>query len=970
MKDFLTILSEKTEEFGNHYRKQLQAVKRFYEPLLDKIEMHRKREIVHFLHPSSNFPEELKVVAGVAETIEERLNFIGTYFALHLLWMNRQLIDTLKMELFLPDADRMQIYKQFMRRAGNQFRHLTATYITELLQILKGENVYPRFVIMGVGTKSDQDDIDVGIIDDESGNRDFLNQTIARVSKEMLKFAVSFHFHLSEHIGNKHYSASINEYKEVLSQELRDFVIINEMLGAAVIVGDDELFKQFQNEVISRYFYNPDGEKKYHEGYLRGIIGEVRSLLARPIGRTRINFKEEGLRPIKSIISALKTVFNIWKVNAWDIIDELKKVNPERIEEYTILGRSLTFVEIFRYLYQMFVAQDEEIVIDDITLKNIRKIAILLGYNDIGLCRAEEHLLVHYYEHILNIRGIIPRLINDLKKHLQSNSLFIPLFTEDYSGSLVYDFIERFKFFRGTSYWDDILDDFGSKETLDRFANDFNKLEPVAQNRIIQQYIEWLKFDFYTLLTFLSTLSKNKNTILIYKKLDEEFIKRMNQFPDAVRNVVFIYSHYPWLLNDLLSIETPENLNRYIQILQSGIYEDEIATIVDDFQNLIKIYLSSSHFFKRYFTRVTKKYPEALRFLKDPESLKEYAEGIYGDINSMRTYTDKKEKLGDYYDFEMVRVSLATLRGAPIQSTNTEFVEFADQYIRTLYDICREETDVEINKRIITEDVLAIFAAGGHAREQAYDDDYDLVVLLNSEDPNLIAYSNKVISKMNAEIIKRGTIPHHRFAEYFGRFVITLKEIEQLLNEDKPDIFIEQSQILGARLIAGSHRFGREFLKAIIQPQIFNKKDIYIKQMINEIRSRHAGDNDYINSGIDIKECSGGLRDIEMIMLILKAYLEITEPVNSRLFESFSKRMPQHQKDFAILSNSFSFLKGIRDIYRLTIGATDVITREGLKNVALIMGFNNEKELYERFYEVRTGVSVIIRELITSICCL
>ncbi|MEO0162418.1 MAG: hypothetical protein ABIL74_09110 [candidate division WOR-3 bacterium] len=968
MKNFLTIISEKTEEFGNHYRKQLQAIKRFYEPLLDKIEIYKKREMVHFLHPSTNFPEELRIVANVAEKEEEKLNFMGTYFALHLLWMNRQLIDTLKIELLSQNINKIQFYRQFMHRAGNQFRYLTAAYIEELLQVFKGKNELPRFVIMGVGTKSDQDDIDVGIIDDGSEGRDFLNQVIVRLSKEMLKFAVSFHFHLSEHIGGRYYSASIEEYKEVLTQELRDFVIINEMLGAAIITGDNELFKQFQTEVISRYFYDPNGEKRYHEGYLRGILGEIRALLARPISKSRINFKEDGLRAIKSIISAKKTVFNIWKVNAWDILDELRKVDRMRIEEYDTLERSLTFIEIFRYLYQMFVTQDEEIVIDETTLRNIRRIAQLLGYTDIGLCRAEEHLLVHYYENLQNIHRIIPNLINDLKIHLKRNSVFTSLFDENYQGNLVRNFIDRFKFFRGTSYWDDILDDFGSPKTLERFSNDFYQFTQIEQDTIIQQYFEWLRFDFYTLFTFLSTLAKNKKTFEIYKKINDKFINSINKDPEAVRNIAFVYARYPELLNDLLSIETTSHLEHYMHVLQSGVYEDEIATIVDDFSNLIKIYISSSHFFKRYFTRITKKYPECLRFLRDSDFLKEFARGIYGDIDPKRSFVEKKEKLGDYYDFEMMRVALASLRGASIQSTNTEFIEFADQYIRTLYDICREETDVELNKRIITEDVLAIFAAGGHAREQAYDDDYDLIVLLNSEDPELLAYSNKVISKMNAEIIKRGTIPHHRFAEYFGRFVITLKEIEQLLEEDKPDLFIEQSQILGARLIAGSHRFEREFLKSVLQPHIFAKKALYIKRMINEINSRHS-EKEYINSGIDIKECAGGLRDIEMIMLILKAHLEITEPVNSKLFEILSEKMPGYQNEFAFLSDSFNFLKTIRDIYRLTVGATDVITKDGLKNVASIIGFNSEKEIYERFSEARAGVAETIKRLITSICC-
>lgn len=967
MKDFLTILTEKTQEFGNHYRKQLQVVKKYYEPLLEKIEIHKKRERVHFLHLTNNFSVELDAIAEVADTKEESLHFIGTYFALHLLWMNRHLIDMLRMELLSSDNNRYEIYKKFMREAGNQFRNLTSVYIKKLLKIFLDKKESLEYVIMGVGTKSDQDDIDVGILDEGVGNREVLNSAIARVAGEMLRYATSFHFHLSEHIGTQHYSASIDEYKQVLTRELRDFVIINEMLSAALIVGDKALFEKFQKEVISRYFYTPGGDNKYHEGYLRGIIGEVRALLTKPIAKSHLNFKEDGLRPVKSIISAKKTVFNIWKVNAWDIIDELRNVDIKRKDEYDILERSLTFIEIFRYLYQMFVTQDEEVILEEITLKNIRKIALVLGYIDIGQCKAEEHLLVHYYEHIQNLRRVIPQLIDDLKYHLKENSIFTPLFEQHYQGNLVYDFIANFKFFRGTSFWDDILDEFSSTRVLNRFIADFKKLPISEQQNIVREYIDWLKYDLYTLFTFLLMLGENKSCNELYKQLNSQFLKIMNQVSDVVHNIAFVFSRYPGYVNRLLSLENTENLKYYLKILEEKIYEDEVASILENLKGLIKIYLISSHYFKRYFVKITRKYPECISFLKAPGFLKEFAESIYSDISSMKTYSEKKEKLGDYYDFEMVRVSLLTLSGEIPQITNSEFIEFSDQFIRTLYDICREETDAEFNKRIITEDVLAIFAAGGYAREQAFDDDYDLFVLLNSEEPELLAYSNKVISKMNAEIIKRGIIPHHRFADYFGRYVLTLKEIEELLNERRYDIFIEQSQILGARLIAGSHRFEKDFLKMIIQPQIFKKKEVYIQQMINEMRSRHPVEKEFINSGIDIKECAGGLRDIEMIMLILKAYLEITEPVNSKLFDILSTKMPQFQTEFSRLAEAFNFLKNIRDIYRLTVGATDFIVCKELKQIGSIIGSADEIVLYRKFSEVLNEVKITIWRIINKI---
>jgi len=963
MKDFISSLIERTEEFGNHYRKYIQAVSKYLGPLIQKLEERKKRDLIHILHPAYNFASEIKLISEIGETTEEKLKFLGTYFAIQFLLLNRQAIDLLRMEIIASGNDRLAIYKNFMRNVGDNFRMLTTNYIEELFDIYMKES--PEFAILGVGTKSDQDDIDVGIIDDGSPVREKFNCVIGLISQEMQKYAISFHFHLSEHIGGRYYSASIDEYKKVLRHEIRDFVIINEMLSAALIIGSERMFEIYRKDIIGRYFYKPYGDNKYHEGYLRGILGELSSLLARPVSSTHINFKEDVLRIIKSIISAQKTIFNIDKVNAWDIIDDLKIRDNKRHNEYDALERSLTFFEIFRYLYQLFVTQDEEVVLDDTSLKNIRRVARVLGYADIGKCRAEEHLLVHYYEHLQNLRRIVPILVDDIKTHLRQNSIFAPMFRSDYQGNLARDYIHSFKFFRGTAFWDDILDNFKNEELLKKFVQNINSLPSEEKREIIKKYIEWVKYDFYSLIKFLTILGKNKSSITVYRDLNNYLLDTIDRIPEVVRKIAYVFYRYPHLINTYLSLNDEQSLRFYLKILESGVYEEEIAVINNDLKNLLKIHLLSSKFFKRYFLRILDKYPECIELLKRPQRLKEFANGIYSDISFMRTFEEKKEKLGDYYDLEMMRVGINTINNIPVMLTNTEFIEFSDRYIHTLTDLCRQEIDAEHKKRIITDDVLAIFAAGGHAREQAYDDDYDIIVLLNSDDEEVINYSNKVVSKMNAEIIKRGTIPHHRFAEYFGRFVIRLKEIEVLLNDDRPDIFIEKSQILGARLIIGSHRFEKEFIEQIVKPPIFDKKSKYIGQMVNEIKARHQSDA-YIADN-NIKEGVGGLRDIEMIMLILKARFNITKPVNAKLFEEISNTQVELKDDLQILAKNFNFLKNLRDVYRLTSGATDTIIPEALKIPAQIMGYKSSKELYQEFKRVSKEVAGTINSLINKL---
>src|SRR4030042_3820154 len=103
----------------------------------------------------------------------------------------------------------------------------------------------------------------------------------------------------------------------------------------------------------------------------------------------------------------------------------------------------------------------------------------------------------------------------------------------------------------------------------------------------------------------------------------------------------------------------------------------------------------------------------------------------------------------------MLRVGIKTLNGASPGVSNVEFTKFSDNYIRTLFDLCRREVDTQTQGRIITEDLFAVFAAGGHGREQGDDDDFDRIAILNSDTPQLLKYCNHIVIKMNREIETR-----------------------------------------------------------------------------------------------------------------------------------------------------------------------------------------------------------------------
>ena len=69
----------------------------------------------------------------------------------------------------------------------------------------------------------------------------------------------------------------------------------------------------------------------------------------------------------------------------------------------------------------------------------------------------------------------------------------------------------------------------------------------------------------------------------------------------------------------------------------------------------------------------------------------------------------------------------------------------------------------------------------------AFDDDFDLIILINSDDPIVHRYCCTIISRMHKELVKSGVLPHYRLAEYTGSYLCTFNELAQLLGDNDPE---------------------------------------------------------------------------------------------------------------------------------------------------------------------------------------
>ena len=980
-------LKNRVEILSNHHQKFIQIIEKHGQDLVDRLEAAGRSEEVHLWKNAYDLSREMDIVMDVARDEKERVRFLACYHAFQILHLNLRSLDVLRLNLSRTD-ERIPIYRKFLLDFGQQFRKLTTLLMEKFMNQLYGENDHrTAFVITSVGSLAHQDDIDVGIIDDGTKERDELNHIIGQLRQYMFKWATEMHLYISEHVGEQTYTASIDEYRQLLDNEIGDFVIISEMLMAVPILGKKEIFHQFQRKITRRYYYSHNRDNKFHEGYLRGILGEIRSLLIRQIDENILNPKDDALRMMLGMVLAGRTIFRIYRGNRWDVLSLLCERDSMREKLYCQIEDAISFLEVFRHFCQLYIAQEEEIRLDDpSTLEQLELVAKTLGYQDMGAIKAWDHLLIHYHEKVERAKKAAAQLLESVTDHLKMISRFQPMLKaaspddqhRGYAGNIAISFLQRSAFFKGTRFWDDILETLNDPEShlLENFVDDLAGMKPKYRDAIIDRYARMTENVFHPLMNLLVILDKNKRRLEcedIVKRFKAAFLKHAALNINHTLHFTKIFRQFPPLFNDFLQILNEDEQQFFASLIQDKLWSEEEAVYAEKMNHFCNLYFDNSHYFERFLVRVVGNYPEYILVLEDTARLQEIANGFLGNIDLVPSFDEKKRELGNYYDLQFLRVGLDLINGEPIEKINDEFTEFSDLYLQALFDICRQNVIDETGEVIPSRDLFAVYASGGHAREQAFDDDYDMIILLNEKDEKIIDFTKKIVTRMNTEIMRRGTMPHFRFSDHFGSFITRFEDLKDYLSNDHEDLFIDKSQLLGSRMIVGSTTFEKDFEDQIIAPYIFDESEQYIEEMIREMESRHKKISKIEHGMSQVKETIGGLRDIEMVLLIYKAKYRLREPLNRKLMETLCRINPDNEKRFCELSKAFNFLKHIRDLYRLTVSADDYLNYDYLDRVAGILNYkkksgeSGKQQLHEAYIECTQKAAKIIAELIDNI---
>jgi len=953
--DFSTIdLFGRVAAFGNHYRKYVSNIEKNFDALVSLIDAQHLFDQFQLLRFSSQPAREMKLIAAFIEDRDTLLEMLGCYYAIQILLMNIKALDVLQLNLSLS-ADRFRNYHKFLFQTGLDFRLLSGAYMSVLLDIFLPQAHRPDFVACGVGTRVDQDDIDLGVIDRGEEQRYIVTKAFDALNREMLKNASALHFHLSEHVGKQGYSASIQEYHELLDPEIQDFVILSEMLNAVPILGRLQLFREFKREILDRYYYHRHQNNKYHEGCLRGLLGEIRDLTLKEIPDHVLNPKRDALRMLKAVIFAMKTYRGIHRNTTLEVLDVLIKTDRANREDYLKIHQAHAFFETFRFLYQLLVVQDEDIYLEeDFIPHSLQSVAKAMGYEDKSCAPAYTQLLVHYQDYLKIARQGTKNILFQLTQHLNKTTIFVPVIwgksweERGENANLAVDFMHASAFFQGTRFWDDLLNILDNdEEILNRFLNGFMTLDDRRRESLIKTYIRWGSLSPIALISLITIVTRHCPNLAGTDFINEflkGFIQQQDTTQDTISRLCYALNFAPQTMNDFLELLDDKYLDRLIEILEQQIWKPEIQNAQQNLVILCKLYRDSSYYFRRFIQRVFDSYAPYVLSLNNPVKYAQLADGLLRNLDNFNTPSLKVDKLGDYYDFEFLRLGIQLLNGGNFEDISKQFTIFSDNYIRILYELCRSEVIQEMNFHFPeTRDLLAIFVAGGHARSQSFDDDYDLIILLNSTNKAILKFANRIIIKMNRRIIKRSIMTHYRFADRFKNYVTTFSDLTGFFNEPDEYAFIDISQLLGARMIVGSAHFQEVFDQEIINPFVFNNKRSFITALKKEIISRHDYHTD--KGTVNIKESPGSLRDIENFLFILKCYYTIKIPISPKLFTQLADHLTGRTSILEELQDNYYFLKHVRDLYRLIVADSDVLVSKYLPKIAKPLNISRQTSL-------------------------
>ena len=986
MHDAFQPLVARVRPLGNTSRKYLRTIERDGDAFLSRLELSGVLSSIHLDRTSPAIGEDFQRIAAAARGPEETLSLLGTYYAVQFLHQNARTLEQLAYDLAERSA-RQQSYASFLERNEAQFSQLVSIYIEHVLRIVTPAGA-GRFVILNVGTLGHQDDIDMAVLHDGCGSSVDVDRAVARLASQCQRYASPLDNYFAADVGAAGFCLSVDELHSALRAGGVGFVLVTELLRAEPVFGERQILERLRQEVTGEYYFRSGHDNARHELYLRGILGESRSLLLRPPPASHLNPKDDALRLIIGLAMAFKTIDGIVANATAPILREAMGRRPELREALSRLEQSLVFLETFWQTAQLLVALDEEVAIEgQAARENLESIATAMGYRERGSVQAVEHLLVHYHEAVENAHDAAAPLMKAVAQHLTRRSRFSRWARgkppQDFATKLARILVTAARAFRSVRFYDDLIEAFAAPggRTLDAFVASFGALSAEQRQELARLYAIWgcdAPYTLMTLLTLIAGRGESGRASAVVEELLDAFLTQLAESPEveAQRAVSRVFRGFPALGNRFLFLLDEQRLARFDAALAVGIANPEVAAARDRYRALIAVQKRSSRYVKRVIARVTERHPATVNAISDDASLRTLALGQLAASERHDSPEAQKSLLGDFYDIEFLRIAMRTLRGAPIAFTRTTFNDLTTTYLERLFDLCYRQAEHTDRGWISGRDQFGIFLAGGNARGRPYDEDYDLLAVLDSDDRGMREFLERVVVLMNGQIARRGVIPQYRLGEWLKHYVATVDELEALFAGNDQRLFVDRCQLIGARMVVGSRRLAACLLERVVRPHIFEKADAYAREVVREIEERRQAQRTIPPTSLHLKEDRGGLREIDLALVAAKARFGVWETPTLDPFEELARRDPTRAGVYRRLAAINDFIVALRSAYRVAVSATATIEREYLAAPARMLGCEGRGddsaadvlfvEVQESLAESASLVDRILRDVVVA----
>ncbi|MBN2053691.1 hypothetical protein JW905_02135, partial [bacterium] len=705
---------------------------------------------------------------------EQIPDILGAYFGLR--WL---LGDIYSMDALAGECRRgvnETAYDSFLHRQHGRFEDLLRAYFEVVLDHYHGPELLEHLALMAVQSPMDKGIIHLVAVRDQTLPPDLVDQALFELEREAMRHAIPLSFKLANFLNMPGYAARQTDYLNHLRHNGIHTPIEHLLMGTRWLAGSRSIAAELTENLQTLY---ADGVQPSTERIMRHFL----TVLACP--------REQGassLDPEAEVLEPLRLVGNLSRLGPWleHQDQEIHIAWRRMVSERT---RLLRFFATFRELTRITILPMSLINLSRNGIRErLQQIAAVMGYFERPGIASLDYLLARYHDGARATGNLLGRINDLVLSHLRTHSVFVGLAAGE-SPDAMHDFRRHAAFFGDDLVWTDLVEDRNDAGSL------FQRMGSILDSAGMagKETAESVRTMLNRMVT--GDLGDTLRLGISIARDDSDSAERLRQ---CIRNRIKraecteLIRHF-----DL----EPEIMWRYLAQAGAEAADEVLAVVGEDkkpetqaLRSLGLLFRYGSPFFMRIIDRLSTIPAADIPRLGDLERLRQAAWSMLARVYHASSRSEWRQALGIFFDMEFARASLMLMRNRPMAEVNQIYTTFSDRFLKTAFSLSM--TDVEMRRGLPRIDAgkLAVFVTGGHARKQALNDDYDLMTLVMKPcgDEELQGYT-AVIGAFSQELNRRGMLAHHRFAEFSGRYIMTLEELLGMLRDGYQNDFIEKS---------------------------------------------------------------------------------------------------------------------------------------------------------------------------------